>query len=303
MKLATTTGDFSRYFSHADCIRALHEAGFRHIDLSFYHDNTPDSPFMQPDWRDYALGLKALAESLGMDFVQAHAPDFNPLRFDDTWEFAVACTIRSIEVCALLDIPVSVFHTGWADGLDKETYFRENMRFLRRLFPAMEAHQVTLCIENSTRANMGHRYYFFAGQDMVDFLRYADHPLLGACWDTGHANIEGRQYADILALGKDLRALHINDNQGRMDEHIMPYMGSLNLGEVMDALRDINYQGAFTFECDNSLPKHNGWPHGRNPWPQNERLCDPPLFLQQHMEKAMYALGEHVLTVCGYPVE
>ncbi len=303
MKLATTTGDFSTFFSHADCIRALHEAGFRHIDLSFYEDNTPDSPFMQPNWRDYALSLRELAESLHMDFVQAHAPAVNPLKFDDTWEFAVACTLRSIEVCGMLGIPNIVYHTGWADGLDRDAYFRENMRFLRRLFPVMEEHRVTLCIENSARINMGSKYYFYTGQDMADFLRYADHPLLGACWDTGHANLEGHQYADILALGKDLRALHINDNQGRMDEHIMPYMGSLNLGEVMDALREIGYQGAFTFECGNSLPAHNGWPHGRNAWPQNECLCDPPLFLHKHMEKALYDLGEYILAACGCPVE
>ena len=37
---------------------------------------------------------------------------------------------------------------------------------------------------------------------MVEFLNYVGHPLLHACWDTGHANCEGSQYDDIVTLGK-----------------------------------------------------------------------------------------------------
>lgn len=299
MKLANTTSDFARYCSHPESICHLHEAGFRHIDMSFYRENTTASPFMQPDWQEYTMNLRALAESLNMDFVQAHAPNVNPLNFDEGWELGVQCTIRSIEVCGLLGIPNTVIHTGWADGLGKEEYFRENMRFLRRLFPAMEKNRVTVCIENSTRANMGEKYFFFSGQDMVEFLQYADHPLLAACWDTGHANIEGHQYEDLVALGKRLRALHINDNRGQCDEHIVPFMGTMNLGEVMNALIEIDYDGPFTFECDSSFPAADNWLGRRRSWSQDKRLSDPPLFLQMYMERAMYELGEYVLKEYG----
>ena len=303
MKLATTTGDFGRYFpGNEDRIRALHRAGFRHIDLSLYGDNTEASPFMRENWMDEVEHIRRVAAELGMDFVQSHAPSCNPLEFEQNWELQVAVTARSLEVCAALGIPHAVYHAGWKLGLSKEEYFEQNMRFVRRLIPTMEKTGVMLLIENSTRANMGERYYFYTGQDMVDFIRYADHPLIGACWDTGHANVEGHQYDDIVAMGKHLRALHFNDNRGHGDEHIMPYLGTMSVDEVMCGLRDIGYTGDLTFECDSSVCPADYWQGNRHRW-QEERIAEPPLAVAEAMERALYVCGETILTAYGYPVE
>ena len=303
MKLATTTGDFGHVYSdNADRIRALHRAGFRHIDLSLYGDNTADSPFMQENWRDEVDRIRRAAEELGMGFVQSHAPSCNPLEFEQDWELQVAVTARAIEVCALLGIPHTVYHAGWKPGLSKEEYFEQNMRFVNRLIPTMEKTGVMLLIENSTRANMGERYYFYTGQDMVDFIEYAGHPLIGACWDTGHANIEGHQYDDIVALGHHLRALHFNDNRGHGDEHVMPYLGTMSVDEIMCGLRDIGYKGDFTFECDSSLRPAGSWQGNRRRW-KEERIAEPTAAMYEIMERALYVCGEQILTAYGYSVE
>ena len=202
----------------------------------------------------------------------------------------------------MLGIPHTVYHAGWKLGLSKEEYFEQNMRFVRRLIPTMEKTGVMLLIENSTRANMGERYYFYTGQDMVDFIEYADHPLLGACWDTGHANIEGHQYNDIVALGHHLRALHFNDNRGHGDEHIMPYLGTMSVDEVMCGLRDIGYRGDFTFECDSSLRPANCWQGNRRRW-KDEIIAEPTAAMYEIMERALYVCGEQILTAYGYSVE
>ncbi|MBQ8508710.1 MAG: hypothetical protein IJ493_02270 [Clostridia bacterium] len=87
----------------------------------------------------------------------------------------------------MLGIPNAVIHTGWLDGVEKEQYYRDNLEFLRSFFPAMEKYGVNLLIENSTRANMGTKYFFYEGRDMMEFLEYANHPLLHAC-STAWAN-------------------------------------------------------------------------------------------------------------------
>ena len=48
-------------------------------------------------------------------------------------------------------------------------------------------------------------------------------------------------------------ALHIQDNFGNDDHHIMPYFGSMNIDSVMHGLNDIGYKGYFTFEADAKL--------------------------------------------------
>ena len=60
--------------------------------------------------------------------------------------------------------------------------------------------------------------------------------MLHACWDTGHANCEGSQYDDIITLGKELFAIHYNDNHGAKDEHLIPFLGTLNHDEIINAL-------------------------------------------------------------------
>ena len=309
MKLATTTGDFGRFYSDNESkIRALYRAGFRHLDLSLYRDADPKSVFMQDGWEREVDRLRQVADELGMDFVQSHAPGGNPLKFGAEWDLLLAATRRSLEICALLGIPNTVVHLGWASDLPYEdkaaedAYFERNMTFIRGLIPTMEKTGVMVLVENTTHANMGQSWYLYTGAEMKDFLRYAAHPLLGACWDTGHANVEGHQYADLTALGEDLCAIHFNDNRGGGDEHVIPYLGTMSVDEVMCGLRDIGYRGVFTFECDSSARPADYWQGNRRRW-REERIAEPPLAFQEALERALYVCGESILTAYGYPVE
>ncbi len=309
MILATTTGDLCRYFTtDAETITALHRAGFRHIDLSLYDMTGLSHPYMQDDWKEKIRSLKETADALGMDFVQSHAPSANPLEFNAQWEVSVAVTCRALEICQVLGIPMSVYHSGWSMELPYamagagEKYAEENMKFIRRIIPTMEKTGVMLLIENSTHANMGECYFFYTGKEMKDFLQYANHPLLGACWDTGHANIEGHQYDDILALGDDLRALHFNDNGGARDEHIMPYLGTMSVDAVMCGLRDIGYRGPFTLEATSSLRSYNEWTGPRRPW--NEKIAaEADTATAEALERTLYVCASSILTRYGYSVE
>lgn len=149
---------------------------------------------------------------------------------------------------------------------------------------------------NSTAANMGDKYWANSGADMAEFFRFADHPLLLACWDTGHVNCEGSLYEDIVILGKELYAIHYNDNHGKTDEHLIPYMGTLNHDEVLNALMDIGYQGYFTLECSSSLIKKQYWLGGRRDFARDTRLEEPGLFMQQRLETLMYDIAKYMLT-------
>ena len=123
MKIATTTEDFGFYCSSdEDRIRELHRAGFRYIDLNMYNF-TPECAYMQKDWRARILGLRELADELGMQFAQAHSQGGNPLSEDpEHVDFLVKATIRSIEICEMLGIKNTVLHNGVAEGLTMDIY-------------------------------------------------------------------------------------------------------------------------------------------------------------------------------------
>ena len=138
-KIATSTSDL--YKSHGfgtdeEKIRGLYEAGFRYIDLSMY-SFTQDSAYMSDGWREEALKLKAVADELGMEFVQAHSQGGNPLSNSEV-EFIVQATIRSIEICEVLGIKNTVVHAGYSSGLSKDEWFIKNKEFYERILPTAE---------------------------------------------------------------------------------------------------------------------------------------------------------------------
>jgi len=300
MKLATTTCDF-RYYCQNDIerIRLLHKAGFRYIDLDMY-TWTPDSPYLKDGWQDIVIALKKEADRLGVQFVQAHSQCGNPLDRDpEKLDFLVASTVRSIEVCKMLGIQNTVVHPGYDPNIGKDEWFERNLAFYRRLFPAMEQFEVNVLTENSTAANMGEIYFANSGADMLQFLQFAGHPLLHACWDTGHANCEGPQYNDILTLGKELYAIHYNDNHGKEDEHLIPYFGTLNHDEVIHGLMDINFSGYFTLECGSSLIRSDNWLGGRRPFDGDTRLIEPDIAMQEKCVSLAYDISKHILSSYG----
>ena len=296
MRLATTTSDFGRFCeTHIERVKRVHDAGFKYIDLSLY--NTKDDPlFYSDNWRDEVRALKEYAQKLGVKFVQAHSPNTNNLDGEEGYKDALWKTIRAIEICDLLGIPNMVIHADWSASVtEKEVWFKENKKFFEELFPTMDKCNVNVLCENSCRANMGERYYLYTGSDMREFVEYVNHPKFHGCWDVGHAHIEGAQYEDICALGEHLYAVHIHDNLGEKDEHLIPYLGTINMDEIMTALIDSGYKGYFTFEAETSLRSPKSWLAKRRVFEKNEKLIQPQLFMQVKLEELLYELGVYFL--------
>lgn len=299
MKIATTTGDFGYFCANdEERIKELHRAGFRYIDLSMYSFK-PNSPYMGENWRQEVQKIKELAEKLGMKFAQAHSQGGNPLSDDPSHiAFLIEATLRSFEICEMLGIKNTVVHSGHAEGISKEEWFEKNKAFYEKLLPAAEKCGVNILCENSTASNMGGRYFINTGKDMREFVDFVGNPNFHGCWDTGHANCEGSQYDEIMALGEELYAIHYNDNHASKDDHVAPFLGRLNHDEVLCALVDVGYKGYFTLECDSSLIRYDQWTGKRRRFDRGGRkmlLREPQLFMQRHIEKMMYETAEWML--------
>ena len=81
MKIATTTADMKGYAkTPAEAVKLYEGTGFKHLDYNFYDALREGDPLMTDAWRDVIAEAKAAADSLGMDFVQAHAPGCMTMR-------------------------------------------------------------------------------------------------------------------------------------------------------------------------------------------------------------------------------
>ena len=179
------------------------------------------------------------------------------------------------------------------EGMDSSLFYRNDLTVF-----GGDADVIWVSEEEGGEEYGGY-FYMYTGRDIVDFLEYANIPMLQAVWDTGHGTTEGSQYDNIVALGKHLQATHIHDNNGQADEHFIPYTGALNLDSVMNALLDINYQGYFTFEAIDTLRRIHNRHVKRQPFERDTRLLEPTLEMQIDLERLLYTIGKHCLSAYG----
>lgn len=202
---------------------------------------------MQDGWEEIVNDLKELAEELDIEFRQAHSPGY-PISGTEEW---IATNKRSIDVCKMLGNENLVVHT--TPSSNKDVFYANNLRYYASILPYAAEQGVNILCENSSYKNSTN-WNINEGEDMREFIKYVQkqtgYTNFHGCWDVGHAYLEGPQYLDMLALGDEMYAIHFADNLGDRDSHLMPYYGTMDIDEVMRALKVMGFDGYFTLETD-----------------------------------------------------
>lgn len=243
----------------------MKQAGFDGIDLSMAAHSTEPELLLQPEWQRLIVEQAQSAQRAGLDVAQCHLPYYPghlPLPGDGSWQAFEAMFLpsyrRALETCALVGCPIAVMHPFFDEK--SATHTREgNLRMLEKLLPDLERCGVALALENVYGLSYADSHVTRA-EEILPLIEAFDHPLIGACIDTGHANIFGLDISDMARqYGHHLIALHVNGNSGK-DEHLIPYSCS-SWCENMDfhafsaTLKDIGYTGYYNLEiASGNLP-------------------------------------------------
>ena len=75
---------------------------------------------------------------------------------------------------------------------------------------------------------------------------------IGICMDFGHAHLIGDAADAVETASEHLVATHVHDNRGRDDEHLVPYMGSINWDMVLMTMQKIGYDATYLMELANT---------------------------------------------------
>ena len=295
MKLATTTGDFGGYTnSQIQALRYVREAGFQYADYNFGMDYKHRNGVYSEHYEEYFARVDAAAAEIGVRLIQAHAPMGTPLN-DPDGSF-LADTLRCVDACGAWGIPNLVVHSGYTHGLTVEQTFDANKAFFMPLLERAEQYGVNILVENFNKMSVPGLYWIDNATDLLGLIEYVNHPLFHAVWDAGHANLqEMPQDEELRLLGSHVRALHIQDNRGDHDAHLLPFLGTMSMDAVMHGLLDIGYEGYFTFEVGGIFSTAEQ----KRPFAKDSRLAKAPLSLRLAADRYMYELGKCVLTEYG----
>jgi sugar phosphate isomerase/epimerase len=198
----------------------------------------------------------------GVTFPQCH---FSVARWDDEGEFvehldvapasdrAFAKVIdgmgRWIDFLNAVGVTAGVLHIGgntlsglgWSDM----SVFERRVEALSTIAALAAGTKLTVCFEN-----MFHELGIATAGGMLEVIAATGRDNVGICLDTGHANLAGVEIPTfVLTAGSRLKALHVSDNLGQVDDHILPYgKGTIKWEPVVPTLKAIRYGGVFNME-------------------------------------------------------
>jgi sugar phosphate isomerase/epimerase len=246
MKLGASTIPHRQNPLTREIFEIYHAAGIESLELCDYHPNF--------DYDD--AGFRAfVGESLRqLDFhlnsIHIHLRHRDPAcdlaSLDAAQrEHALAAHRRTVDFaaelggCILVTHDIDIPEPQDPDGPLRRDAFVEGVRALAMY---AEPKGVRLALENLGSG------YTREPERLVALMADLGSPNVGVVIDTGHRNLNGDPAAALRTIGHHLITLHLHDNHGEKDEHLLCGRGGIDWADVMQALRDIDYGGVFMYE-------------------------------------------------------
>jgi len=185
---------------------------------------------------------------LSIDSIHAHyGPEADISDPDETRRRqAVDCLIGEMDFTVQLGADMMVVHPAPDVPSDGQRRRKQFLKSIEQLLPHAARREVKLLVENMSPK---HSYGADLKQLIADIRPFVGEHL-GLCFDTGHAHIcRGDVAADIRLAGAMINYVHVTDNDGREDLHLLPFAGSIDWQAVSAALYDVGYEGIFCLEA------------------------------------------------------
>ena len=147
----------------------------------------------------------------------------------------VARRIPTKVLVAHLGVPRSVTSPPGANSRDGA---RRSVEHLQRLAGAL---QVGISVE--VIANELSRV-----ASLVHFVEEDLETPAGICLDFGHAHLDGDLLDAIETASGHLAAIHVNDNRGTSDDHLVPFEGTIDWPAAMTAIQKVGYDQTLVVE-------------------------------------------------------
>lgn len=198
------------------------------------------NPAAPPTPRD----AKRLAEDAGLTFDSIHGlfgPDYDPSCPDERVRRA-AIEVYSAEADLAVELGCSmvVVHPaplGEKRGLPAGGSVREApmRRSMEELAAIGERKGTIFLIENIPVDYL----YGSDAAGLAGMIRELGHPRVRMCFDTGHAHMNGHAPSALEACLDVVAYVHVHDNDGRSDSHMIPGDGSLPWDEMQPLLSSL----------------------------------------------------------------
>ncbi len=159
-------------------------------------------------------------------------------------EAALEIARREADFARRLGCRDVILHPAGPGDTQNDAFRPEHLaRSAERLARIAETADVRFLFENMPPPMFGHDARLL--RRIVD--RVAS-PHLGLAYDSGHAHVAGRAVQTVHEMGPRLWGIHLHDNRGTGDDHLLPGMGTAPLEDVARALAEVGFAATFMLE-------------------------------------------------------
>ena len=216
-------------------VSTIGDAGVEAIEL------WGEVPHAYPDWSDRKLLKDVLS---AYDFlVTMHAPftDLNPASSFQPVKGAVERTLEDfVKFGSYLGASMITVHPGSVhnEGLVQQSS-RNSIETLKKMVRAGGG-SLTINVENQTKSRSKYHFPLASTTESLELI-LAEVDGLMVTLDTGHAHVNGQDSAALASrVGPKLLEVHLSDNAGSSDDHLIPGQGTANLDPFIAQLARAN---------------------------------------------------------------
>jgi len=156
----------------------------------------------------------------------------------ESFDTAIALGTHRITVCP--------GHTLY--GQSPESAWQLLKGSLEALLEHAQKYKITLLLEPAHKMESD---LIITVDDALRMIKEIKSNRIGIVLDTGHAAINKESLKDCIRKlngSKSVYHIHIDDNDGLMDEHLIPGRGKINFIPFLKELKKVNYQDFLTVE-------------------------------------------------------
>ncbi len=217
------------------------------LELTDYH---PDFDFT--DLESFVPLREAMADlSLHLNTLHIHLEifdDYDLATLDEAQrEKTLVAYRQAVDVMEVLGGGILVTHHIQIPEPDDASHDAKRAAFIGNLGTVASyaaPKDVSFAVENTSRG------YTREPERLVKLVADVDAANVGIVIDVGHRNMVGDPVEALRIAGHHLITLHLHDNHGEQDEHLLPGRGNIDWDGVVKALDDVAYPGVFMYELD-----------------------------------------------------
>ena len=211
-------------------MKAIGDSGLEYIEL------WGEIPHTYPDWVD-KVKLKDSLSPYDMT-ITMHAPftDLNlATPFEPIKSAVEKALLSSLKLAEFVGVEIATFHPGGVHNQALISRSIDDSSSMVRSLMKLTGGRPAINVENQTASHSRYHYPIGSSEESVRYL--LEMTGAGFTLDTGHAHASGLNSLTLLDLaGSKLNEVHLSDNSGQADEHLVPGAGSAELTELLRRL-------------------------------------------------------------------